>query len=553
MWQWAVLAAACLVCVPLFRYMFDCMCAKFGDPREDMAHGWLVPAVCLAFIWSRRRDLRAAKGAPSWAGAGFVLAGLCLYWIGNNGEQYRICQVAFSLLIWAVPYALWGSGVARLLAFPAAYFLFTVPFAFLDFFTIRLRMLAAGVATGLLNGVGLTVTRVGTAIHSTAGSGFGLDVADPCSGLRSLFAMIALTTAYAYYTQKTTAGKWLLFASAVPIAVIGNICRIVSICVVAWVFGQEAASGFYHDYSGYVVFLVGVLLMMQVGGLLDRLLQRRPGAGPEQVGPAVAVTRSSAWGWAPAAVVLAAFLGVWGLKSRMGQPYFETADFVATALPERVGEFAGDQPWFCQNEQCLQVSMQSELLRKGQHAPNFVCPSCGGPLDRVSLAEQKLLAGEARMLKRTYRAPDGLTYSVNVVMTGRSHSTIHRPELCLPTQGYSMEAARVVELKPEGLRPLETRAIHVRYGQSPPFTLLYWFSNRTYETSSHSKRVLANLWDRSVHNRMSRWIMVSVLISSPLESDEAVRRFEAFLSEWYPQVHLGGASASRPERSAGTG
>ncbi len=540
--RWGLFAVVCVISVPLFTYMAVAMHIKFSDPREDMSHGWLIPVACLFFIWSRRKELRESKGAPSWAGFAYVVAGLGLYWFGNNGEQYRVCQLAFSLLMWAVPYALWGRRVAGLMIFPAAFFLFTIPFAFLDFITIRLRMLAAGVATGLLNGVGLTVMHVGTAIHSTVGDGFSLDVAEPCSGLRSLFAMTTLTTAYAFYTQRTWVGRWLLFLCAVPIAVVGNICRIVSICLVAWLLGQEAASGYYHDYSGYVVFLVGVFLMMQTGHFLERLpLERAAGLWPKRRDGAVPKTDPAGgrrW-LAPAVATVCVFGLVWVLKCREGQPDFEPGDFLAKTLPVRVGDFIGDTPWYCHDEQCLRVSMEAELKKLGQPVGGpFRCPGCGGALHEVSLGETILTAGGARMMKRVYRSDDGLVYSVNVVMTGRTHAAIHRPELCLPTQGFSMERAVLMRLAPKGLAPIEVRQITLRKDQSQAFSLVYWFSSRRFQTAIHARRVLSNSWDRSVHNRISRWFMVAVQVSSPLETPEAVERFENFLAEWYPQVFL---------------
>jgi len=224
----------------------------------------------------------------------------------------------------------------------------------------------------------------------------------------------------------------------------------------------------------------------------------------------------------------------------MGPPIYESADFVASVLPERVGEFAGDTPWYCQNEQCLQVYMETDLCRQNKRLADggYACPACGGALGRIALGEQKLMNGDARLLKRTYRAPDGLTYSVSLVMTGRSHSTIHRPELCLPTQGFSMEKAEIVRLNLRGAKPIEARKITLRMGSSPPFNLIYWFSSRTYQTCVHSKRVLSNVWDRSVHNQISRWFMVSIQVSSSIENEEAENRLENFLSEFYPQVYL---------------
>ena len=95
------------------------------------------------------------------------------------------------------------------------------------------------------------------------------DVADPCSGLRSLLAMTALTAVYAYFTQKTALKKWILFAASVPLAVVGNIARIVTVAVVAEAAGGKLALGIYHDYSGYILFTASITMMVVIGGLLN--------------------------------------------------------------------------------------------------------------------------------------------------------------------------------------------------------------------------------------------------------------------------------------------
>jgi exosortase len=94
-------------------------------------------------------------------------------------------------------------------------------------------------------------------------------VADPCSGLRSLLAMTALTAVYAYLTQRTLLRKWLLFLASIPLAIVGNMARITTVALVAQAFGEKLALGIYHDYSGYVVFSVAITLMVALGGLLN--------------------------------------------------------------------------------------------------------------------------------------------------------------------------------------------------------------------------------------------------------------------------------------------
>ena len=103
---------------------------------------------------------------------------------------------------------------------------------------------------------------------------FAIDVADPCSGLRSLFALMALTAGYAYFNHPTWPRRAVLFALSVPIAIAANVARILSISLVAAFCSPDFATGFYHDYSGYVVFAVAILLMLAASGLVEKGAER---------------------------------------------------------------------------------------------------------------------------------------------------------------------------------------------------------------------------------------------------------------------------------------
>ena len=119
----------------------------------------------------------------------------------------------------------------------------------------------------------MDVVREGTMLFSPSGA-FSIDVAEPCSGMRSLFAMMALTAGYAYFTQPTWIRRGFLFALSIPIAIVGNVSRILSIVLIAATCSSDFATGFYHDYSGYVVFLVAVFLMVATGGLITKGAER---------------------------------------------------------------------------------------------------------------------------------------------------------------------------------------------------------------------------------------------------------------------------------------
>ncbi len=545
--RWIVVALLVVFGWFNYQYMISYTMMMFAAPIEDMSHGWVVPFVSLYVLWVQRKAFRAAAGLPSWRGGAWVFLFMLVAWFGGRGGQARLEQVSLIGLIWAVPYALWGKGVARLMLFPAGFLVFTIPVSsFLDFFTIHLRILASSLATGILNGFGLSIERSGTALFSRVpGAEFNVDVADPCSGIRSLFAMMALTAAYAYFTQKTLLRKWALFACSIPLAMIGNIFRIFSICLVATWVGQDVATGYYHDYSGYVVFLVGVLLMIQAGNLIERSARA---IGPLSLVPKwmrkeasrvgeVSQRKPTTGNYVLVFVILLLMMGVVAFKFELPAPTFDSTDFVTSSLPQTVGDFTSDAPWFCHNDQCAETAEEHKLLEAGQRmADGFVCPSCGGKLHTVSLGEATDLPKDTVILKRNYRSPDGLGYSVSVVIGGRQRNSIHRAELCLPAQGYVMlEAVKLPLHLPKG-KPKVIRKITAQHPGGSRINLVYWFVSKDRESCSHAQRILLDVWDRSLHNRINRWVMVAVNISSPLESPESIGRFEAFLSELYPQI-----------------
>ena len=193
---------------------------------------------------------------------------LGLHWVGVLAQQPRISAAGFIVLLWGLPFLLYGYGLARWLLFPCGYLFLAIPLNFIDSMTAPLRMFATAVSAALLNGFGLHVTRVGAGLFSAADNSFAFNVAPECSGLRSLLAMTALMGFYAWYSQKTPAKKWILFLCGVPVAILANVCRIILVVVVAAFFGQETAMGLWHDYSGYPIFLIGIASMLA----LDRLL-----------------------------------------------------------------------------------------------------------------------------------------------------------------------------------------------------------------------------------------------------------------------------------------
>ncbi len=253
------------------RSAFQWMFARWQDTISygaDYSHGILIPFVSLAVIWFKRKEIFFTDIRVDSRGLVIVVFALITHWLGAKMQQTHFSLLSLVLLIWGVPFYFYGWGVAKKLIFPCSYLAFCIPLNFMDIIAFPLRMISTKMAVGMLSGLGIEAVRSGTAIFIPSMPS-GLDVADPCSGLRSLLAMTALTAVYAYFTQKTLLKKWILFMASIPLAVVGNIARIVTIAVVSEAVGGKLALGIYHDYSGYILFSASITLMVIIGGILN--------------------------------------------------------------------------------------------------------------------------------------------------------------------------------------------------------------------------------------------------------------------------------------------
>lgn len=246
----------------------------FAAKEEDLSYGWYVPLFSLYVLWTERRAIAASVGRPCAAGLLLLVPSLLVGYVGARGLQVRLEIVGFVGVLVSLTLCVFGRRTAEKTLFPFLFLLFCLPLhSFLDVVTIHLRLFAVSAACAVMQGLGVDVVRNGTMLASSSGS-FAIDVADPCSGLRSLFAMAALTAGYAYFTQPTWLRRGVLLALAVPIAVLGNVVRIFSIVAIAATCSPTFATGFYHDYSGYVVFLASVFMMVACGGLVTKGFER---------------------------------------------------------------------------------------------------------------------------------------------------------------------------------------------------------------------------------------------------------------------------------------
>jgi exosortase len=227
----------------------------------------LLPLTLVWQVWTLRKYLVGREAPHTVIGPCVVALAVVLYYFGIKAIQPRIAVIAGVVLLYGLALSCRGTDVFRLVFFPISFLFLMVPLNFLEEAVgFPLRMFVAKSATLGLNCIGIDAVQRGSGILSAV---FQFDVADPCSGIRSLMALTTVTAAYAYVTQRVQWKRWVLFACAAPLAVLGNLARVVSIALVAQVYGQDLATKVYHDWSGFIVFPVALAAMVIIGLLLN--------------------------------------------------------------------------------------------------------------------------------------------------------------------------------------------------------------------------------------------------------------------------------------------
>lgn len=238
------------------------------DP--NYSHGFLVPFIAGYLVWERWAQLRTNPIQASNWGIPLLSVGIVMLVVGSIGAELYTQRVSFIVVLAGLILLILGKQYLRDLGLPLAFLIFMVPLPAIVVNTIAfpLQLLAAQTAAYCLFQLGIPVFREGNLI-SLAGS--TLEVAEACSGLRSLLALITLGTIYAYLSQKDNWKRWVLVGLSIPIAIVANAIRVTGTGILANHWGVEVAQGFYHTFEGWIVFVVAFILLFGCGALLSRI------------------------------------------------------------------------------------------------------------------------------------------------------------------------------------------------------------------------------------------------------------------------------------------
>lgn len=501
--RWSALAGLALLVVLLgaLYYLVLVHLGRQWWADENYSHGFLIPLVSAYLVWERRDRLRALSPHPSLVGSLVLLVGLGLLFLGVVGAELLVQRISLLVVLAGLVLFILGREFLRVLTVPLVLLLFMIPPPQILFNAIAfpLQGLAARTAEATLRFLSIPVLREGNIITLANTS---LEVAEACSGIRSLITLMALAATLACLTRIGTWRGLALVAVSVPIAVIANAARVAGTGVLAYHYGPRVADGFFHTVSGWLLFLVAAALLGGAWIVLKAIGAKRHRHEPsgereraQEVVPAACWPRLTVRLGVSAALVGLA-LGVAGIISH-GEAVPLRRSF--EAFPGRIGAWQGVR-------EALPPSVL-DLLRVSDY------------------------------VNRLYVNPRSLPIwlYVGYYETQRQGQIIHSPQNCLPGGGWTIlsHTYMPVTLPGRGEPVTINRVLIGREGDRQ--LVLYWYQERGRIIANEYAAKLYLVTDAATRNRTDGAL---VRISAPVVGSEEVtlQQMLEFTRTMYPEL-----------------
>ncbi len=247
----------------------------WNDP--NFSHGFFVPLFSAFVIWSQRKKLAEIPLGPSWVGLAILFLSLSVLVVGVLGAELFLSRASLVLVLSGLVIHFLGWAHFRALLFPLGFLFLMIPIPNIIFNQIAfpLQLLASQLAASFLQVAGVPTLRQGNVIQLPI---MTLEVVEACSGIRSLITLLTLAIIYGYFLEPIVWKRWILALCAIPIAVFANGFRIVGTGLMGEYWEPEKAQGFFHSFSGWVVFVVALVLLFGVHSAMQGIsrLRRRP-------------------------------------------------------------------------------------------------------------------------------------------------------------------------------------------------------------------------------------------------------------------------------------
>ena len=506
---------------------------QWANPQSESEHGWLILGLSGWLFW---RNLRARDQGPRTRDQGqkspaasrelgppaAMVAGLLIHLLGYALTQTRVSIVGFLVFAWGVLALAGGRRWGRAAAFPVVFMIFAIPLNMLDTVGFYLRLGVIEVSWRLAHLVGIDVIRNGTQLMSPDG-GFSYDVAAACSGMRSLTALAALSLLLGYLNFRSWGVRTLVGLLCFPFAFVGNVVRIFAVIVMAEWRGQAAGVKM-HDVMGFGVFVIVLGLVQLVVWLFQKW---RVGEGEEFEDQAPA---------RPAESSAAQELGPPGKFWRSAAAVAGVTVGVVLATVKLDG---------------IQVSPTSGIRVAADGInpvalPNAIGLDWMGQAADITPIEREVLPDDTGFSRKNYISLLDRRQQVflSIVLSGRDRTSIHRPEICLVGQGWTITGRKAHAFRrpddPKARVPATVlrieRELTTPRGEKVrvPALFAYWFVGADKVVATSTERVLLTSFDRLRHLQAHRWAYVVAQTLAPDGEEAAMARIQSVLDGTLP-------------------
>ncbi|HID30052.1 MAG TPA: VPLPA-CTERM-specific exosortase XrtD [Desulfobacterales bacterium] len=461
--------------------------------NQDYSHGPLMVPVVGYLIRRKRKELRAVRHQSDWRALLLMGVAVGVYVVGELGAELFTTRVSMLLFIVAFVWLLYGLSVLKVLRFPLAFLFLMLPLPGFIYrnITFPLQLLSSAWSVDLFRIFGISAYREGNVIDLDF---MVLQVVEACSGLRYILPLVALGILFAYFMQRILWRRLVLVVVTIPMAVVANVLRIVGTGLIGLYWGEKAAEGFFHSFSGWFVFMVCLVSFVAVNALLN-LLPKGRGIEQDDHSPAAVVSVSKRNAWPLVFVAMIIVLSTPAIVNSLGSVSPVPLEKPLSTFPLFFEGYVGTKGTM-DPEIWEQVGAQEYVLvdyyRDGQPPLNFY----------VAYYEYQRKAGDF----------------------------VHSPRLCLPGAGWFIEENRERHISEE--RKLDSADNGVRLnelliskGDTKQLTY-FWYQGRgrnfTNEFAAKFYMIWDGLWRRRTDGALVRLVL-------PLPGGETVEQGRTIL------------------------
>lgn len=476
-----------------------------------------VPFIVGFLVFRLRKQIYLCEFNPSYLiGFSLLLIALIIYWLGYKIDIRYLGFFSVHLLIASLILILWGKQAFRLLFFPWLLLLFAWPIPPLDnLLSLPLKKISATIADTCLNLIRISTVQSGNILLSAPdqsnnlglGERFSLGIADPCSGINSLYTMIMLSVLLAYRGLHNQKNRLLLILASIPIAVIGNFIRITLLGIFAYFLGQEFAVGkendnglyldsWFHLFMGFLTFIISISAILS---FLYFLKQKEP-AKKSNSNHTIQAQEFKSTTTSSTLLNIASTCLIWPL---IAVTLLACSKFKDSSIPMGPNLTLNPVPQLtnCQYRALPITASEKQALEEG-----------------VTLSRWAY----------TENSPQPTYPTVaSIVMSGPIKRSLHRPEVCLPSQGWNILSSKVIEIPMNKTNSIKATRLELYKDlktstgtiQQQRALQIYYYIGHETTTPSYQKHIFKSYLDSLRKNISHRWGMVSFFSQLPINNN----------------------------------